>query len=345
MSLAEFARAVPKVELHVHLEGTVAPATLLALAKKHHVTLPAQDEVGLRRWYVFRDFPHFVEIYVTVCACLQEPDDFARVAYEYGQQMALHNIRYAEVTWSPTQHVGPRLSFVSLLDAVNAGRAQAARDFGVRMQWIPDIVRCNPETAEQVVSWLTSSAALANGVVGLGLGGPEGGFSPELFESAFRAGRSGGLHSNPHAGETVGPTSIWGALRALGAERIGHGVRAIEDDALISYIVERRVPLEVCPSSNVCLGVVPTFEAHPLRQLADAGVCVTINSDDPALFNTTLSAEYCYAMTRCGLHVDQLQTGALDAVRASYLRADEKAALLDDFCVDYDRARSKFGLE
>lgn len=339
MALADYIRAMPKAELHVHLEGTVQPETLLALAAKNGVSLPANDVDGLRRWYTFRDFDHFVQIYVNICDCLQTPDDFARITYEYGRSMAQQHIRYAEVTWTPAQHVNSALSFDDLLAGINAGRAQAHREWGVDMRWIPDIARCFPDTATTVVDWLTAPAAQRDGVVALGLGGPEVNFPPELFADAYREARSRGLHSNPHAGETVGPESVWGALRALKAERLGHGVRAIEDPALVDYLVEHQIPLEVNPTSNLCLGVYPSYGAHPLRRLVEAGVFVTINSDDPALFNTTLNDEYVHAVRDCGLSIDQVEKAGLNAVRASYLPDDKKAAMLETFRADYARLR------
>jgi len=343
MSLAEFARAAPKVELHVHLEGTVQPETLLALAQKNGVALPASDAAGLRRWYTFRDFDHFVQIYGTICRCLQTPEDFTRIVVEYGQQMAAHHIRYAEVTWSPTQHARGEAGFRALLDALNRGRTQAERELGVRMRWIPDIVRCVPDTAAQVAAWCASDAARAGGVVALGLGGPEVGWPPERFADAFRAARERGLPGNPHAGETVGPASVWGALRDLRATRIGHGVRAVEDPALLAELARRGTPLEVCPTSNLCLGVAPSYAAHPLRQLAEAGVCVTIHSDDPALFNTTLSDEYAHAAEDCGLPLARLEQAALDAARTSYLPPVEKAALLAEIAAGWAQARAEYG--
>ncbi|MCD4686087.1 MAG: adenosine deaminase family protein, partial [Anaerolineae bacterium] len=217
MSLRAFVQAMPKAELHVHLEGSVQPQTLLNLAAKNGVTLPATNVAGLRDWYTFRDFDHFIEIYFQICACLQTPDDFTRITYEYGRTMAEHNIRYAEVTWTPASHVNVQLPFATLLAGVNAGRAQAEREWGVRMQWILDISRNQPQTAPDVVQWITSPAAREGHVVALGLGGPEVGWPPEMYETAFQEALDKGLHSNPHAGETVGPESVWGALRALRA--------------------------------------------------------------------------------------------------------------------------------
>jgi adenosine deaminase len=349
MSLAEFVWAMPKVELHVHLEGTIQPGTLLDLARKHGVTLPATTPEEVAAWYTFRDFDRFIEIFVTGCHCLRDAEDFTRLAYEYGRSMAQQNIRYAEVTWTPYTHIGenvpwPHLSWEQLLAAINAGREQARREWGVEMRWIPDIVRAHLHTAEQVVDWLISDSAQAGGVVALGLGGPEIGFPPEPFATAYQRAVAAGLHSNPHAGETVGPSSVWGAIHTLKAERLGHGVRAIEDPVLVAYLAAQRIPLEVNPTSNLCLGVYPAYQAHPLKRLIEAGVMVTINSDDPALFNTTLNDEYLHAVQDCGLSVDQLVQAGLNAVRASYLPVHEKEALLDTFQAEYSRLRQAFGV-
>lgn len=347
MSLAEYIQAMPKAELHVHLEGTIRPETLLELAADNGVSLPASDVDGLRRWYTFHDFDHFVAIYLVICDCLRRPDDFARAAYEYGRSMAEQNIRYAEVTFSPGTHVlrPGGLAWDELLDAVNAGRARARAEFGVEMRWIPDIVRCNPETALTVAEWLISDRSRAGGVVALGLGGPEVGYPPEWFAEAFALALRHRVHSNPHAGETVGPESIWGALRSLGAERLGHGVRAIEDPALLEHLAAQQVPLEVNPTSNVCLGVYPSYAAHPLKRLVEAGLLVTVNSDDPALFNTTLVDEYLHAIEGCGLSLDELEEVALNAARAAYLPPDDKATLIADFRDAYALLRAEYGIE
>jgi aminodeoxyfutalosine deaminase len=349
MTLADYVRAMPKIELHVHLEGTVRPETLLDLARAHRVPLPAADISELQAWYTFRDFDHFVEIFVTICHCLRTADDFARVTYEYGQSMARQNIQYAEVTWTPYAHSGstvswPALSWDELLAAINAGREEARRQWGVEMRWIPDIVRSDLGSADTVVRWLTSPSALSGGVIGIGLGGPEKGFPPEPFEIAFREATAKGLHSDPHAGETVGPESVWGAIRALKAERLGHGVRAIEDPALVAYLVKHQIPLEVCPTSNLRLGVYPSYTAHPLRRWVEAGARVTLNSDDPALFNTTLNDEYLHAVQDCGLSVGQLEEVALNAVRASYLPEKRKSQMLATFRAEYERLRRRYDM-
>ncbi len=302
--LADFIRAMPKAELHVHLEGAIQPHTLLALARQHNAVdlLPAQDVDGLRRWFRFTDFPHFVEIYVTIAHLLRTPDDFALIVREAGAAMAAQNIRYSELTVTPYTHthsLDKGLTIDDIVAGIEAGRRQARAEHGVEMRWVFDIARetgfrdparFTPDAAEATLDY-----ALANrehGVIGLGLGGYEVGAPPEPFAEFFAAAQAGGLHSLPHAGETVGPASVWGAIEALGAERLGHGVRAIEEPALLSLLRERQIPLELCPTSNVCLHLYRRLAEHPFPHLDRMGLLVTVNSDDPPLFNTSLMQEY-----------------------------------------------------
>ncbi|RLC70626.1 MAG: adenosine deaminase, partial [Chloroflexi bacterium] len=291
MNLHEFARRIPKVELHVHLEGSIRPATLLQLAQRNSIGLPAQNVEGLRDFYRFRDFDHFIEVYSAITRCLRVPDDYRLIAYEFGADCARQNIRYAEVTFTiatNTKYTG--LPWQAILEGLNEGRAQARAEFGVDWGWVFDISRNVPGTQGQVVE--IALAARDESVVALGLGGPEADFPPELFERSFERARQAGLPSVPHAGEIAGPESVWAALRLLHADRLGHGVRSVEDGALVEYLRERQTPLEVCPTSNVRLGVYPDYAAHPLRRLWDAGLLVTINSDDPPMFNADLNHEY-----------------------------------------------------
>jgi adenosine deaminase len=329
MSLETLIRAMPKVELHVHLEGSIRPATLLELARRHQVALPAATLDELRAFYRFTDFAHFIQVYSIIIRCLQTPDDFALIAEEFGATMAEQNIRYAEITWSPITHVARTgYSFAELLAGVNRGRAAALERYGVEMRWITDIVRNlhgRVEDGMQTVAMAIEGRE--QGVVALGLGGLETGFPPELFTAAFERALAHGLHSIPHAGEAAGPESVWGALRSLGAERIGHGIRAIEDPALVEHLRERQIPLEVCPTSNVCTGIVADIAAHPIRQLFDAGVYITVNSDDPPMFNTTLTDEYLALARDLGFDADAIERLVFNAVRAALLDDAAKSEL------------------
>ncbi len=335
MSTEDYLRAAPKVELHVHLEGAIQPVTLLELARRNDVHLPAGDVAGLRRWFAYRDFPHFAEIYLVVTRCLKTADDYELIAYEFGREMARQNVRYAEVTFSPGTHRGLGIPHDVSFGALTRGRARARADFGVEIAWIFDIVRQVPldaagrARADYVTD--TAIAGQADGVVALGLGGIELGYPPEPFAPWFERARTAGLHRVPHAGETAGPASVWGALRALGAERIGHGVRAVEDPALVAHLAERGIPLEVCPTSNVRIGVYPALAAHPLSRLRAAGVIVTINSDDPPLFNTTLTDETLLLHRAFDLDVAAIDEILLNGVWQSFLLPERKRDLVAAF--------------
>jgi adenosine deaminase len=205
--------------------------------------------------------------------------------------------------------------------------------------WVFDIVRDVPETQDRVVE--IALAAREQGVVALGIGGKEVGFPAELFERSFERARQAGLPRVPHAGEISGPESIWSALRHLHADRLGHGVRCVEDPALVAYLREHQVPLEVCPTSNVRLGVYPDYAAHPLRQLWDQGLLVTVNSDDPPLFGTDLNREYQVLVDHFGFSAAELERISLNALRASFLPEAEKARLEDEFRTQFAQLREE----
>ncbi len=350
MTLQAFIREMPKVELHVHLEGSIRPATLLELADRNGVDLPVKDPAAqkhsrpslddLREFYRFVDFDHFIRVYFAVTGCLKTVDDFQLVAYEFGADMARQNIRYAEVTFTPSTsvyHTG--LPLDEILYGLNEGRARARAEFGVDFQWVPDIVRNTPEERHQVAAW--ASSATDRGVIALGLGGTERGHPPEWFADAYAVAREAGLHSVPHAGETAGPESVWGAIRMLGAERIGHGVRSVEDPALVDYLRVHQVPLEVCPTSNLCLGVYPSYKEHPIRWMWEHGLYVTVNSDDPPMFNTDLVQEYQVLADQVGFATAELERLSLNALRASFLPAERKDALELEFQAEFARLREQ----
>lgn len=364
----DFIRAMPKAELHVHLEGAIQPETLLELARRHQREdqLPTTDLDGLRRWFTFTDFPHFIQIYWTISDLLRTPEDFALIVHACGADMAAQNIRYRELTFTPFTHTELQdkgLTIEAIFEGLEAGRAQAKRDFGVEMRWIFDIPRntsfrpwhnsTNARRAARLVDELlrkvglrrgdlytpypaerTLAYALAGqdkGVIGFGLGGYEVGAPPEPFAPVFRTAKAAGLLSLPHAGETVGPASIWGAVNALDADRIGHGVRAIEDPQLVTLLKERQIPLELNPTSNICLHVYESFAEHPFRQLDQLGLLVTVNSDDPPLFNTSLCQEYGVLAAEFGYDKADLVRIARNAFGAAAAPVEVKQQLLHEF--------------
>jgi adenosine deaminase len=344
LDLDAFITAMPKAELHVHLEGSIRPSTLLELARRNSVRLPARDLAGLHRFYRFTDFGHFLKVYFTISECLRTVDDFVLIAYEFGADMARQNIRYAEVTFTPHTNVqNTGLSLDEILAGLNAGRARAREEWGVRFQWVFDIVRDFPETQMEVARWAVRAAD--RGVVALGLGGTEQGHPPEDFGDAFALAREAGLHSVPHAGEVAGPASVWGAIRTLGADRIGHGVRSVEDAHLVRYLAEHEIPLEICPTSNLQLGVYSSYAAHPIRQLHEAEVLVTVNSDDPPMFNTDLVREYLALAHNLRFDADELERLSLNAVHASFLGDEEKEKMAHTFRADMAQLRGRDGTQ
>lgn len=346
MSLAQFIQAMPKVELHVHLEGSIQPETLLQLARRNQKPLPANTAAELREWYTFTDFNHFVEVYLTICACIATAADFELIAREFLRGQAAQNIRYSEVIFTPYTHVNGEnaIPFTDQLASLNRAQQWAAQELGVQVAWVPDVSRgTRPlEHSLLVADWVISGKE--QGIVGFGVGGAEVGNPPELFAAAFERAQAAGLASLPHAGETEGPASIWGAIRSLKATRIGHGVRCLEDPALVDYLRQTQLPLDVSPTSNVCLKVAPSLAEHPLPQLLAEGLYVTINSDDPPMFNTTLTDEYLAIAETFGLGVAEIEQLVLNGVGASLRPLSPKQAMTQQFQAEFARLRAKFGL-
>ncbi len=331
MSLETLIRKMPKVELHVHLEGAIRPETFLSLARRHKIQLPADDLTGLRRWYEFTDFGHFIEGYLKIAAALKTPEDIEWIAREFLMGQAQQNIQYSEIIYTPyNQFLANGIPFDEQIDALNRARAWAQADLGVECQFVMDISReTQPEEGLRVAQWAVS--AMGQGVCALGLGGPEVGNPPQKFQKAFDLAREAGLPAIPHAGETEGPASIWAALEHLHPARIEHGVRCMEDPDLVQTLRARQIPLDVCPTSNICLKVFPSLAEHPLREMMEAGLYVTLNSDDPPLFNTTLTDEYLKAVNNLGLNLDALMGLVHNGIRAALLSKARKTALLDSF--------------
>ena len=319
---------MPKVELHVHLEGSIRPEILLDLAARNGVRLPARSVEELREWYAFKSFDHFVEVYLAAAGCIKTPDDVERITADFLAGQAEQNVLHTEVTYTAsTQRMQSGIPLDDQLAAINRAREAARREHGVTMSLTIDYPRhLDPDEFTGVAEWAADN--MSRGITALGLGGPEVGYPPELFRRAFEVAREAGLPSVPHAGETVGPESIRGALRDLNAVRIGHGVRCLEDPELVAELRDRQIPLEVCPTSNVCLKVAPTFAEHPLPRLLEQGLYVTLNSDDPPMFETTLTDEYLKASAAFGLGAPEVEDLVLKAAQATLLGEEEKRDLV-----------------
>jgi aminodeoxyfutalosine deaminase len=293
------ARPYPKIELHVHLEGTLRPATLLRLAGRNGVSLPADTAEGLREVLRFTDFPHFIEAWITTSQVLRHYDDFRQVVVDYAAQVAPMGCVYIEGIFSPAEPVRRGAEWQQVFEGYCDGAAEARERHGVEVRLTPEVTRNFPlGEGEEVARWAVRYRD--RGVVGLGLGGSEDLFPPEPFAPAFAIARAGGLGSVPHAGELAGPASVRGALAALHADRLRHGVRAAEDAGLLRELAERRICCDVTPIGNLRMGVTPSLAEHPLARLAAAGVPCSISTDDPALMDTSLEQD-CAAAESLGL--------------------------------------------
>jgi len=329
---SDFVARLPKAELHVHHVGSASPRIVSELATRHPGTVPS-DLDALRSFFEFRDFAHFIEVYLAVVKLIRTPEDIRYLTYEVGREMATgQGVRYAELTCTPYTSVRPHdpepgMAIEAYTEAIEDARVAAERDFGLVLRWIYDI----PGEAGLPAADATLEYALDHGpdaLVAFGLGGPEIGVPRPQFQPHFDAARAAGLHSVPHAGETTGPETVWDALRLLGAERIGHGTSAAGDPELLAHLAEHGIPLEVCPSSNVATRAVASLQEHPIRAFRDAGVRITVNSDDPPMFGTSLNREYEIAADLLGLDRAGVADLARTAVRASFAEDHVKTRIL-----------------
>jgi adenosine deaminase len=316
-------RALPKVELHIHLEGSVRTETLRDLAERDGGGLPH----GMRDddWR-FDGFLDFIDNYMEACRLLARPEDFRRVGEEFCADLATDGVRYAEAVFSPANHAARLDDWYGPIEAVLDGLEGGRRTFGVEVQLCPDVVRDNgTDDAERTLEVALKFAG--RGVIALNAAGSER--APvAAFAPVFRRAKDAGLRSVPHAGEWAGPQNVWDTLALYMPDRIGHGVRAIEDPRLVDELASLGIPLEISPVSNVATGVYPSLAEHPFRRLRDAGVIVTLNSDDPAMFGTWTAAVYAAARETWGYGDDELAELARTAVRASFAETATKAELL-----------------
>jgi len=319
-------RRIPlsQVEIHVHLEGSISPARLRALwaSSGRDPSLPSNPE----SLYRHRSFPEFLQHFAEITKALRRPEDLAEITTDLCRKLKRQGVVAAEVFFSPVILTRRGLPFLELLDAMDEAVSRQKARGGPAIAWILDGVRqWGPAGMEENLK----CAALAPGrILGIGIGGDERSVPAEAFASLFQAARSLGLRTVAHAGEFAGPASVWEAVELLGAERIGHGIRSSEDPMLLAMLRRRRIPLEVCPTSNLRTGVVKSWRAHPLPRLVTEGIRVTVNTDDPALFRTSLQGEFEALRLRLGLGRAAILKIQREGVRASFLAASAKRSLL-----------------
>ena len=324
--------AIPKVELHCHLEGTVRPSTVVELARKHGRELPTDDPTDL---YRFTSLDSFLQIFWLVQSLIGDREDWARVAYEATVDAAPHGLRYREAFFTPARHLEAGQSLAEIIAGLTEGIEAAERETGARTALICDIDRSyGPIAAVELAEDLVAlrRAGQADRVIGLGMDSTERGVDPADFRPAYEVARAGGLRVTGHAGEDTGPENIAAALEALRLERIDHGIAVIEDPALVERLASARVPFNVCPSSNVVIANrYASVAEHPVRDMRDAGLLVTINTDDPAMTGANLGREYRAVAESLGYGYDEMCRIAVEGIDATWLDASERQDLRRTF--------------
>ncbi|MBT3152861.1 adenosine deaminase [Streptomyces sp. CHD11] len=326
--LRAFIAGLPKAELHVHHVGSASPRIVSELAARHPDSKVPTDPEALADYFTFTDFAHFIEVYLSVVDLVRTPEDVRLLTFEVARELARQQVRYAELTITPFSSTRRGIDERGFMDAIEDARKAAETEFGTVLRWCFDIPgEAGLESAEETVRMATDDRLRPEGLVSFGLGGPEIGVPRPQFKPYFDRAIAAGLHSVPHAGETTGPETVWDALGELGAERIGHGTSSARDPELLRHLAERRIPLEVCPTSNIATRAVTTLDEHPLREFVRAGVLVTIGSDDPPMFGTDLDSEFAVAARLLDLDERGVAELAKNGVEASFLDAAGKARL------------------
>jgi aminodeoxyfutalosine deaminase len=324
MMASAFIRSLPKAELHLHLEGSVTPATLVELRRSHGKASTLADAEAL---YKYKDFLGFLTAFKTLTEDLQTPEDYELITYRLMEQLKAENVLHAEVYVSVGVCLWRKQDFGAIFGGIERGRERGERAFGVSLLWIFDAVRQFGPGAAQEVFELAARYRDRN-VVAIGIGGDEQKAPPELFRDAYAYAMAQGLRLTAHAGESAGPESIWGALN-LGAERIGHGLTAYQDPELIEELATRQIPVEICLTSNLRTGCCGKISEHPVRRYFDQGLMLTLNTDDPAMFGTSLSHEYELAQTEFGFTDEHLRELARNSFEASFLLPEKKLYFLN----------------
>lgn len=320
-------RHIPKAELHIHIEGSLEPELMFAIAKRNNITLPYESVETLRQAYQFSNLQSFLDIYYAGARVLLHEQDFYDITWAYLQRCAAQNVRHTEIFFDPQTHTDRGISFSTVIAGIHRA-LEAGKQLGVSSKLIPCFLRhLSPEAA---MTTLEEILPFKDWIVAIGLDSSELGNPPEKFQAVFDRAREAGLLTVAHAGEEGPPDYIWQALKLLKASRIDHGVRCLEDLSLVEYLAKHQVPLTVCPLSNVKLRVFDTLADHNLRQLLEAGLCVTINSDDPAYFGGYVAENFQELQAALKLTPAELHQLAQNSFQASFLTIEEKQHFLDE---------------
>lgn len=318
---------IPKSEIHVHLEGAIPHATLWELVQKYGGDPSVRTLDALQAKFEYRDFPHFLETWTWKNGFLREYEDFELIAKGVARDLKVQNIRYVEAFYSPSDFTQHGLETQRITEALRTGLDKVD---GIEVALIADLVRdYGPERAQKTLGEVNEVKKL--GVIGIGLGGGEHNHPPGPFVDVFETARELGFRTTAHAGEGAGADSVRSAVNVLKVDRIGHGVRAIEDEQLVEQLAASRIPLEVCPISNLRTGVVASLSEHPIRRFHERGLLVTVNTDDPKMFCNSLAREYRLLEQQAGFSRSQIRQLILDGIEATWMPDHRKHNLRQRF--------------
>ncbi len=334
---------IPKVELHLHLEGAIPLETLFNLIQRDERETPIKTIEDLRRKLTYTNFAHFIEVWIWKNTFIKEGKDFEKIAYEVSGNLSKQNVKYVEVFYSPGDYWRQGLSEEEITEYLIKGKDRAQEDFGIQSELIVDLCRDHgPEIGMQRLNRLTPY--LGKGVIGIGLGGSEQRFPADPYAFVYKEAGERGFRLTAHAGEVAGANSIWTVIEKLGVERIGHGVRANEDPRLVAFLKERQIPLEICVISNVRTRVCKSIETHPIKQYFQQGLMVTINSDDPTMFNTSISQEFLALVRELGFTVSDLKHLSMNGISASFMSDEDKELMKSQFEKEWQDLKSIYSM-
>jgi adenosine deaminase len=335
MEIEQLIKKLPKVEQHVHIVGSTRPETLLWLAEDGGLDKPFKTPRDAQRFFKYRSFPQFIDVYCTVVDCITKESQFERITYEMLESDAQCNVQYVEASFSAPDHVLRGLDYGKMLDAINRGISRARMDFGIECNIRVDLVRnYGPERGMEALDWIEGKS---DNIVSIDLGGSEERFPAKPYKAVYQRARNMGLHLVAHAGEAAGAESIWQAVDELGVERIGHGVTAINEPELLEHLKKRSITIETCPTSNLRTRVVRTLKSHPVKVFYDLGLTVTVNTDDPSMFGTDMNRECLQLHRQLGFSLSELFKLSLNAVNSSFLPEESKSKMRESFIKTYNR--------
>ena len=332
---------MPKTELHLHLEGSIPLETLYNLIQKRGGDPSVITLEDLERKLIYTDFAHFIDVWTWKNTFIGEERDFEEIAYQVLRELSEQNVKYLEAYYSPGDYWRQGLSVQGITEYIIRGKERAYRDFGIRSELIVDLIRDHgPDVGMRRLDEVTPY--LGKGVIGIGLGGSEQSFPADPYEQVYKEAGRRGFRLTAHAGEVVGPESIWVALRKLGCERIGHGVRAKEDPQLLSFLKERQIPLEICVVSNVKTKVFESVETHPIKKFFEDGLMVTVNSDDPTMFNTSITREYLLLAQKLSFTLRDIRHLTMNGIEASFMSDKDKESMENQFDREWHQLLDKY---